>query len=368
MRAVRPLAIVVAAGMLVCWGGMRAIGQQAEQPAAAQPEGAARPGNVRPAQQPQPEAPARRWADSETADPGSVSKLRMVSDPVKLSLKFPGGTLSSFAKALRAAAAPKPCNVVVNGEGPEPTIPALEFEDVTISTAAAAATRASSRMGMSVVREDEGSAIYVFRYETLDRRASRAETEVLSLRAMLDAMPEDPSGVRVTMTPQTVLSAVQSAAEVGDDAVLEPAVIKYHEESSLLFIRGTDGQLKTVRSAISLLTSDVNRRRSVFNDAPLRQLETQRAKCAVMLRHLEDQVAVAQTELEQAQKLRAAGHASAGHEDQARLELSAKKSQYEQAQLDLQQIETEIGILRERAAGASGGGNADPAKPAGTGR
>ncbi|MCG3122677.1 MAG: hypothetical protein GIKADHBN_01070 [Phycisphaerales bacterium] len=263
----------------------------------------------------------------------------------RINFKFPGGTLTDFVEALKAASAPHPCNVMVSGQGEPPRIPAFEFQDVAVSTAAAAAARSDSRhIAMAVVQEDEGAPVYVFEYRTDDGGGRGQQTEVLSLRSLLDAEPGDPDGVAVTMTADTVLSALQHATGVADSNTSNPALIKFHEESSLLFVRGTPVQLETVRSAYKLLQTDVARRRDRFDGTGLRRMQADLAKLEVEIKFLTDQLETRSARVEQVRQLVQSGAAPVSEATNAESEVAELRKRLDQLMIERQRMQVELSI------------------------
>ncbi len=291
---------------------------------------------------------------------GTVTNPISSGDGAKVSLNFEGGSLSNFVQAVRKAAAPEPFNAIVNGDGAEPVLPPIDLRGVTLGTLATAAARSAMGTELSVIRDEDGTAAYVFRYFPPRLAGTDRHTDVLSLRELFEARPTDPDGVAVTLTPSTVLSAVENAASMGDEPLVAPANIKYHEESALLFIRGTEDQIRAVRTAINLMQNDVAGRRTVFDTGKLRRMETDLAKNQVEISYLVDQVKAAEEELSAVQQRIDSGAASTAEAAPVKEKYLHLRSQLEKAKLEQNQVEAEVKVLRAMGERAGGKVPGDP--------
>lgn len=289
--------------------------------------------------------------ETSTKQPSAAgAPLVMMPAPTsfdRFDFTFKGGTLSEFAAALRAASAPQPCNIFISGQGEEPRLPAFEFRGVKIATAATAAERAERTITLSAVQEDDGAPVYVFSYGSKQRGS--ATTEVLSIRGLLDAEPKDPEGVAVTLTAETVLSAVEGAVSMAEAESVPLATIKFHKESGLLFIRGTERQIGAVRSSINLLQSDVQRRRVVFDDSSARRMEADIAKNQIEIDYLQERAKMMETDVARAKQMVEQGVASDTELKEPRERLADIRRRLDQALIDQNQMQAELRIVRGRA-------------------
>ena len=73
-------------------------------------------------------------------------------------------------------------------------------------------------------------------------------------------MPGDPPGVKLTKTPEVVLTAVRAALDLTGDRA-DAAEMKYHEDSGLLIIHGNNEQVGAVSQTLHEMELDVRNRR-----------------------------------------------------------------------------------------------------------
>lgn len=281
------------------------------------------------------------------ADPVYVRPVGLIEGGSRVNLKFPGGTLTDFIEALRKAASPAPFNVLKTGEGVEPLIPPCEFQDVTITNAVSAAAKVDRKIRLSIIQEDEGAPVYVFSYGgNSGSRDSSMQTDVLSLRGVLDAAPNDPQDVKVTMTSDTVLAAVQQGAMTdADEDGTRPAMIRFHEESELLFVRGTHDQIETIRRVVSLMESDVQRKRNMYDTSAARRASTDIKQLEIQIEFLRASLDNAMREADRAGTLVAQGALSDSELSAARQNVLHVRADLDKTVLQLQQAKAEYASL-----------------------
>lgn len=288
-------------------------------------------------------------------------------------LNFKGGPLSEFIKALRAATAPTPCNVLVTGSGEEPIVPPCEFRGVSVVTAALVVEHASEGVSVAVVREEAGAPVFVFRYYSVSKE-DRA-TDVISIKTLLERDPMDPESVQIALRPETVLSAMENAAEISKGSSSSPAQIRFHEDSGLVFVRGTKAEIATVRETVNNLHSDIDRRRQVFSTSGTRKLETAIAKAKIELEYLEQHMRMKADECAYIQKMVEAGAESVETLAKAKDAAASAKADLEKGKVEQRQLEVELQLIRPHydGSGEQGGaaapaegekGTQAPAKPA----
>ncbi len=281
------------------------------------------------------------------ADPKYIRAVGLVEGGYRVDLKFPGGTLTDFIEAMRKAASPAPFNVLKTGEGVEPVVPPCEFQDVTITNAVSAAAKIDRNIRLSIIQEDEGAPVYVFAYGgSGGSRSGSLQSDVLSLRGILDAAPNDPQEVKVTMTSDTVLSAVQQGAlSDADEEGARPATIRYHEESELLFVRGTHDQIETIRRVVSLMESDVQRKRKMYDTSAARRVSTEMKQLEIQVAFLQSSLENAAREADRAGTLAAQGALSDSELLAARQNVLRVRSELDKTLLQLQQTQAEYTSL-----------------------
>jgi hypothetical protein len=206
---------------------------------------------------------------TEQTQPARQAQPRWVAFQ-PFNLEFEGGTLADLIGQVERAA-PGQANIVVNGPADRVQIEPLTLRNVDVRTALdVVVLRAVEGPGETpaspyrlTVRSPERPlaphATAVFIVDVIPRpgspfaqRSVRRETEVISLRELLDPR----------MTAETVLSAIEAALTADPDSDLEATVFRFHEPSSLLIVRGEVGQLHVVRQVIEQLREGAERRRA----------------------------------------------------------------------------------------------------------
>lgn len=196
--------------------------------------------------------------DPSRSSPASSARA-VAGQPPIVTMSFPGGTLSSFVDALRRAE-PR-CNIVVAEDAAGAELPAMELKSAGLDQvleSACAVAGSESRIGCS---ESRGSGEPVFaiiarspKGATVSQgQRSSAETMVLSLNRLTqgDARFGVP-GLRVP----TILSAIETGTSFDDKAPM----LRYHEDSGLLFLRGSRRQLALAHEVLQILERDLGDR------------------------------------------------------------------------------------------------------------
>jgi hypothetical protein len=169
-----------------------------------------------------------------------------------------------------------------------------------------------------------------------------AETgiRVFSLRDLTEPMPGDPPGVALTKSPEVVLTAVKAALDLSGDKG-EPPEMKFHEDSGLLIVHGTNDQVGAVMQTLEQMRQDVNRRREAakLNVRPRADVDALRSefrKAQVMQTQAGRDVERAVKALERGVEMVKAGQMSQGEI----ADLEAKRDEA-QARVQLASIELE---------------------------
>ncbi|MBK8098519.1 MAG: hypothetical protein IPK26_15525 [Planctomycetes bacterium] len=184
-----------------------------------------------------------------------------------VSLDFAGGTMAQFVRELRSA---QPKANVALGEGAENTrVPALKVTDTTVGQAleVAAAVAAVGENGEQIaVREvggGPGEAVYAVqavRTHIVGMNGGQPTTQVrvFSLAQLTEPAAGDSAQTPVAVPVETILSAIES----GIAGMLATPKMRYHQNSSLLFVQGDDRQLSVVREVLASIEQDQRMRRS----------------------------------------------------------------------------------------------------------
>ena len=191
---------------------------------------------------------------------------------VVVTLSFRGGTMAEFVAAVRAAE-PK-ANIVVAVGAVGAKLPAIELRGAGIDQALEGACAVAEAEYPIRIKEFNGPGEPVYSITSIappraqydaqgtattnpGAPAPRSDenTQVFSLNRLTESDPRyaAPEGVKV----ETILSAIE--AGTGDEA--KKAVLRYHRESGLLFLRGSRAQIGIVKELLSNLERDLQERR-----------------------------------------------------------------------------------------------------------
>lgn len=175
-----------------------------------------------------------------------------------VSLDFAGGTMAQFVAAIRDSVAK--ANIVVAPEASGVRLPAIELRDAGLDQALEAACAVASAEFEVRVREHKGHGepVYsIIAQPSSSRPASKPKaqepatgTMVRSLARLVDQRFQPP-GVPA-LRPETVLSAIGAA----NDGDASPPVLRFHQDSNLLFVRGTMSQWQLVEEVLEAMLVD----------------------------------------------------------------------------------------------------------------
>lgn len=195
-----------------------------------------------------------------------------------VSVDFRGGTLTEFAASLRSAG--DNVNIVVPENASKVKIPALVLRQTSVEAALKAVTQVvepTVRLSVDVSVGNVpnvgivGEPVYSVRV-SLQRDSPGAVTtagmgnqrtvRVFSLRNLTKPMPGEASDAALSNV-KTILTAIDTGLAVaGMREELEvgeadtKALVRFHEDSDLLFVAGTHTQLRLVEEVLSNLERD----------------------------------------------------------------------------------------------------------------
>lgn len=207
-----------------------------------------------------------------------------------LSLDFPGGSLQQLVEALRGAG--KNVNIVVPTIASNVTIPPMVLRRTTVEAALRAAAQVLDSSYEAAIDMNVGTApnfgpvgepVYTVQIRE-SRRARGGQTtvttthgeaprgvRVFSLRALTKPSPGGDQPITDVKTVLTAIdtglgvAALQEAPDSGVPA--EKAVVRLHEDSSLLFVAGTQAQIRIVDEVLSNLMLDAKMTRAAAKPA-----------------------------------------------------------------------------------------------------
>lgn len=205
--------------------------------------------------------------------PSQPEKRASPSDaPTRIDITFPGGTFGQYLDLVRKAAGESGVNVMVDPGAENVPVRAVELKGVSVGAALSAAANARAPDTPSIVlvtpmEGDEGTVAYYHIQKASSNPWAEARTgqrvSVYSLREIIDPMPGDPMDARLTAPVESVLTAVEAgiAMSSAGDATAEA---RFHDESGLLFVRGTPEELRAAQEIVKLMLADVRARREAF--------------------------------------------------------------------------------------------------------
>jgi hypothetical protein len=198
------------------------------------------------AQEPQaPPASASPSAPSRPKEPGPT-----------VTLAFRGGTLAEFVAQLRQAE-PR-ANIVMDPAVAKAVLPEMDLRGAGLDQALDSACLVAASDRRIHLKDFRGAGEPVFTLVALTKapEANRdilLRTEVFGLGRLTDA----DAGVPNPLSPATILSAVEAA--VGEPKL---TMLRFHQESNLMFARGTVEQLQVVQNVLMNLERDMTERRN----------------------------------------------------------------------------------------------------------
>lgn len=234
-RAMKKLMLMVVAGSM---SATAAFGQ----PNASSPKPAS----------PDASAGERQKNTSPAAEPGEI-----------VTFDFPGGTVNDFIAMLREAMKPTPLNVFIESEAAKQPVPPVKLRDayfypVLLLLNQSDGYDSNSPVRLSVTQANTMSGQTPI-FTISARKVGGENTDrfsVLSLNPIIGL----PGSTRVSdskLDAKTVLAAVEAAVVVSGDEDSPPPMLKFHEASGLLFVKGTNSQRVAADDVVRQLRKDV---------------------------------------------------------------------------------------------------------------
>ncbi len=206
-------------------------------------------------------SPASRQAEA----PAQVQK------PLTLTYQFEGGSITRYLDGLRDKLQRLQPDLHVNVVRPDGAadfqIPAMQLTDVSLDTAIETLEYVKPdevRVNVKQLRDTGSAPVYVVMSTRMDGSLNQVQNRQFATFSLRDlatppyGVPADTSGV--TVTPENALNAIRLALSLFKDE--DQPELLYHEDSQLLFLRGTAQQRILVDQVISQLRTDVNSRRA----------------------------------------------------------------------------------------------------------
>ncbi|MFO0860729.1 MAG: hypothetical protein U0570_09245 [Phycisphaerales bacterium] len=221
---------------------------------------------------PVPETPAQRPASP------------LPPDDTLITLDFKGGTIGEYVNAIRAAAGSRPVNVLYNEDTAAIPMYPVRLTSASVWSALGAVERNTTtddgrtlnvRVGKPSTPPAGGVPTYSIYSEKSSRSSlpfdnldQRQEMIVLSLNPIvgLPGVSKEDQGPR--FDSKSVLSAVESAVALVTSQDVSPPILKYHEASGLLFVKGNAAQQRAAKEVIARMQDDVERGRRIIAIKP----------------------------------------------------------------------------------------------------
>lgn len=212
--------------------------------------------------QPQDSAPPAKGSAPRAVTPPNGAAFP-TPDREFVTFDFPGGKVSDFIAMLRAAMAPMPLNVFVDAEAAKQSLPAIKLTNASYFNVLRLLDRTEFeeqgrlvQTRVSQVDTSEGQTP-IFKIQAGVQGGERTTGfSVLSLNPII-GLPGSAAATGSHLDAKSVLAAVEAAVIVSDDQSSSPPILKFHEPSGLLFVRGTEYQRKAAEEVVQQLRKDV---------------------------------------------------------------------------------------------------------------
>lgn len=292
-----------------------------------------------------------------------------------LSVNFPGGTIGQYVEALRKASTGGSANIVVSDRSSKVPISAINLKGVDIGVAVSAIPAAYSgargawhiepvlpngmpRMG----NYDMSTVTYSVDFETVsDYQTGELKVEAFTLGRLLNPS----ASPKPEANPDVVLTAIEAGLHLLMGNAERRPELKFHPDSSLLFVRGTNEEVQLVKSIISRMTDEAVRRQAMTqrrtHAEQVRNLQMKEAMLRVQIKEMEFQAA--SSDLDRMKQQVEAGAASTTELSRLQLEIGRAKMNIEMAKLELERAQLVTPDEADLSAGDAGGSSVVPGSP-----
>lgn len=349
-RTIAPLPLTVLLSCAATFGvAGTAFGQGTGSPSAP-PHEALRPVSV-------PSIPAETEA---------TRKLNQLKRGPTIDLDYPGGTFSSFLKAVQDAAAPTPVNVMTSPEVGEQEAPPVRLKGVTVDTALRSVSKQLEAKRWSVdvrsmVQPGDEVATYFLQavpppvslqqaiHPDLRTDTQRIELAVFSVRDLIDPPP----GMNTAALALPLKSLTGALALLQEQTAVEgpPPNVKLHEESGTLLVRGNLPQIHQVRQLLDAMKQEMQNRQKLIQlrwqqdaerSARLLDAESKLRGLDAARESLEREVEIAKRRAAEAENLANAGSIPARELEDAQKRLADADARATEKRIERDRIAAEI--------------------------
>lgn len=196
--------------------------------------------------------------------PAQEAKPAPPAEPI-VSFAFDGGSLAKYAATIRKAGTN--INITLPGLASEVEVPKVELTQVSVEAALRAAgslVPSNFTISVAVLSSDEGQPVYALSVFNRSNQmaastgvnpANEPSLRVFSLMELTRKLPGETE--TSVLDADTILSALDTGLSIGD--AKKKVEMRYHEDSYLLFVKGTETQTLLARDILQSVLSDVNR-------------------------------------------------------------------------------------------------------------
>lgn len=269
--------------------------------------------------------------------------------PEQITVDFKGGTVAQYVELLKKSG--KAVNIVASERASKQQLSALSLNQVNIGVAVYS-IQAAAASGAGQWKIDQitppmggyppgmlqpGGEAYSVDFFPFGRRGEDLVVESYSLVRIIKS-----EGHAEGMDAKVVLTAIETGLKLQNEGAEQPPDLKFHSDSGLLFVRGTNSDVRLVGSIVSRLLDDARSRTIAAEkrarEAALRANLVKDAKLEIELREME--LAVAQQTREQVRKLADQGTVPSSELSRVELEFGKARISLERAKLALEKAQT----------------------------
>ncbi|MFO0833766.1 MAG: hypothetical protein U0638_02255 [Phycisphaerales bacterium] len=291
-------------------------------------------------------------------DAGQPVAIRV--NPMPISIKFPGGTIAEYVKAVQSQRKDNswPVNVILGPATERIVVRPIELNFVSVDTAmdvlrfAAECEPGELRIEHVSAHEDESPTFSILQ-KSNDAARGRQELEVLSIAPLTRPTVDGVSRADLAINSDVVLSAVELALPPGEETVR----LKYHEESQLLILQGSPRATNAVHQVIKAMIDDQRQR---LGDAgvSLKQMIEAKARVErseIQAKRREAELAAMQKKFDQVNKLAQQGTVGTSELQEARGQVEQAEAALLTARSDFQEATALSELLTKKPMVAASG-------------
>jgi hypothetical protein len=268
-----------------------------------------------------------------------------IAEP-SLTVEFAGGTVAQYIDSLKKSG--KAVNVVASERASKQPLSPISLSQVTVGVAVyaiqAASTSATGSWRIDAISgpgprmtpyamAGDAFAVDFFPY---GKRGEDVVVESYSLQKILRA-----DGKGGGFDSKVVLTAIETGLKLQNEGGEQPPDLQFHADSGLLFVRGTNAEVRLVGSIVSRLSEDAKVRTAASDRraqaSMIRTIATKEATLEVQLQEAE--LNSTTRALEQARQLSEKGSTPASEVSRLELEVARARFKLERAKLGLERAQ-----------------------------